>query len=217
METKKCTNCSRSPQPIKDFVNSKGKECNTCSKCREKGRKNDKTEKRREQKNKLQNEKKYYKAWREKKSAEEDKKHNNEVHKEWKKNNPNYVAQWNRTNANARLDSIKRSATKRQIEWKLDDEVAKEMLTKPCVYCGHLNINKRLNGIDRMDSSDSYCIENCVTCCKDCNFMKGEYDPKTFIERCRIISRCDFQFPDVKRCTENRFAPRVSTPDLLNS
>lgn len=133
METyakKKCSNCSRAEQSVSEFINAKGIECNTCNKCREKGKKHDKTQKKRDAHNKLQSE-------------------------------------------NKRLDSIKRSAEKREISWELDDEVAKEMITKPCVYCGHLDITVRVNGIDRMDSFGYYSIDNCVPCCKGCNFMKN--------------------------------------------
>lgn len=208
-ETKKCSNCARASQPIDQFSGPNGKIFSTCLKCREKGRKNDKTEQRRENHNKLQNEKKYYKTWREKKlneNPDEFRAHKNEVHREWKKNNPVYMASWFRKNQTSRLNAIKYSASKREIAWELDDEVAKEMMVKPCVYCGHLDLEVRVNGIDRMDSQGPYSESNCVPCCKGCNFMKCEYDPLTFIEKCKKIAQCTFEFPDIKRCSENRFS-----------
>ncbi len=30
----------------------------------------------------------------------------------------------------------------------------------------------KFNGIDRVDSSKGYSFDNCVTCCKDCNYAK---------------------------------------------
>lgn len=208
-QTKKCSNCSRAEQPLSEFVNEKGKECKTCKHCREKDKKRPMTSERRQAKNKLQNEKKYYKAWREKKRSENEekfKKHNNEVSKIWKQKNPSYIASWNRKSVNKRLDSIKRSAQTRNIEWLLEDEVAKEMLTTPCVYCNHIDLNVRVNGIDRMDSFGPYSKENCVPCCKGCNYMKCNYDPFTFIEKCKMISECTYEFPEnIKKCQENRF------------
>lgn len=53
-----------------EFINARGKECNTCKKCREKDKKRVMTDERRAARNKLQKEKKYYKEWREKKRAE---------------------------------------------------------------------------------------------------------------------------------------------------
>ena len=207
MEEKKCTNCSRAPQPIANFINSKGRECSTCEKCREKGKKGDHRPERREYHNELQKDKEYYKVHRAKQLEEnptEFRHHNNENAKKWRKNNPGYIALWNRTSVNARLDSLKRAAQVREIEWNLPDEYAKKMLIEPCVYCGHIDLKVRVNGIDRLDSSKDYSVDNCLPCCKDCNYMKGSYDPKTFIERCRVVASCTFDFPEVTTSTEQK-------------
>lgn len=207
--TKTCSACSRTSQPIDQFSGQAGKVFSTCLKCRLKGRKNDKTEKRRESHNKLQNEKKYYKSWREnklKENPDEFRTHNNEIHREWKKTNPHRIPEWFRTSQRARLNSIKYSATKREIAWNLEDETAMEMMLMPCVYCDYVNIEVRVNGIDRMDSNGSYSKENCVPCCKTCNYMKCKFDPLTFVEHCKKVAQCSFQFPDVARCYENRFS-----------
>lgn len=209
---KKCTRCTRNEQPITEFINSKGRECNTCSKCRESERQRPISDEKREAKNRLQREKKYYQTWRDKKRAENEeefKDHKNDVQKEWRLKNPGHIAQWCRTSVNTRLDAIKRSAIKRQIEWDLDDDLAKGMLTKPCVYCGHIDLTVRVNGIDRMDSFGPYSEKNCVPCCKTCNYMKCTLDPLSFIEVCKKIAQCSYEFPpDIKRSTENRFAPK---------
>lgn len=204
---KKCSNCSRAPQPINEFINEKGRECSTCNKCREKGKKHDSKPERREAHNELQKERGYYKEWRTKQleeRPEEFRKHNNEIAKEWKRNNPEYIANWSRTHANARLNALKSASNKRQIEWHLSDEEAKAMLISPCVYCDHLDLEVRVNGIDRLDSSKPYTIENCLPCCKDCNYMKGTYDPKTFIERCKKIASCEVIFPSIPPCGEHK-------------
>lgn len=70
VKTKKCSNCSRAPQSVEEFVNAKGRECSTCSKCREKAKRSDKKPERREYHNQLQKEKEYYKDWREKQLQE---------------------------------------------------------------------------------------------------------------------------------------------------
>lgn len=209
METpqlKKCS-CSRGPQPLDQFLNKKGKEVATCLKCREKQRKHDHKPERREAHNELQREKAYYKDWRKKQLEErpEDfRKHNNEVSKEWKINNPEYIAKWSRTHVNPRLNALKYAAEKRGIEWHISDEEAKAMLVRSCVYCGHLDLEVRVNGIDRLDSAKPYTLENCLPCCKDCNYMKGTYDPRTFIERAKKIAMCEFEFSEVTKCEEHK-------------
>jgi len=42
------------------------------------------------------------------------------------------------------------------------------------------------NGIDRIDSSKGYTIDNCVSCCTECNYAKHEMsvdEYKSFIQR----------------------------------
>jgi hypothetical protein len=56
----------------------------------------------------------------------------------------------------------------------------------PCYYCGIMQ-DKGFNGIDRMDSIKGYEIDNCVSCCTECNMMKGAVDNITFIQRAEHI------------------------------
>lgn len=50
----------------------------------------------------------------------------------------------------------------------LSKEEAEKMLTSKCFYCGKENAM----GIDRIDSSKDYTLDNCVPCCGMCNIMK---------------------------------------------
>ena len=72
-------------------------------------------------------------------------------------------------------------------------------MTSKCVYCESLDLDKRLNGIDRLDQQGDYTVENTVSCCWACNYMKGVMDPQTFIEKCKTISGCNYEFPDIPR------------------
>jgi len=216
-ELKKCTNCTRGLQPIHEFVNEKGRECSTCNKCRTKGKKYDAKPERREAHNELQKEKEYYKEWRAKQLEErpdEFRQHNNQVHSTWRAENAEHSANWYRTNVNHRLDALKRAAIIRGIEWKLSNEDAKEMLTSPCVYCKHIDLEVRVNGIDRLDSNVCYTVENCRPCCKNCNYMKGTYDPITFINLAKRIALCDAVFPEVPLCDEHKRVNRKKTTPL---
>jgi len=217
-ELKKCTNCTRGLQPIHEFLNEKGRECSTCNKCRTKGKKYDTKPERREAHNKLQKEKGYYKEWRAKQLEErpdEFREHNNEINRQWKFENSEHMARWSRTSVNTRLDALKHAAERRGIEWKLADDDAKQMLTSPCVYCKHIDLEVRVNGIDRLDSNVCYIVENCRPCCKNCNYMKGTYDPKTFINLAKRIALCDEVFPEVPVCDEHKRVNRKKTTPLL--
>jgi hypothetical protein len=204
----------RAPQPLEHFINEKGRQCSTCNKCRAKGKKYDHKPERREAHNELQKEKRYDTIWRAKQLEEkpdEFREHNNEVHRLWKSENSALSTKWYRTNVNHRLDALKRAARVRDIEWNLTDEEAKKMIVSPCVYCKHINLEIRVNGIDRLDSNVCYTVENCRPCCKNCNYMKGTYDPITFINLAKRIALCDETFPDVPMCDEHKKVNRKKT------
>ena len=162
-------------------------------------------------------EKEYYKEWRTKQLEErpaEYRDHNNKIHALWRTENAEHLARWYRTHVNPRLDALKRAAETRGIEWRLVDEEAKAMLISPCVYCNRLDLEVRVNGIDRLDSAKPYTTENCRSCCKGCNYMKGTFDPATFIQRCKKIGACDIEFPQIEPCDEHKKInrPAVTAP-----
>lgn len=95
----------------------------------------------------------------------------------------------------------------------LEQEVWKQLVTTECYYCGHTDIRNNLflkgksregyitryteqqmkeyavlcNGIDRIDSSKGYEIDNCVSCCLQCNYMKHEMSQKQFYDKIEKI------------------------------
>ena len=87
---------------------------------------------------------------------------------------------------NGRLTSIKGSAKVRGIIYNLPKEYAIKLLSSECHYCG---LSDTQVGIDRLDSNIGYEIDNCVSCCTKCNYMKGVYTYKDFITQCTIIAQ----------------------------
>ena len=78
----------------------------------------------------------------------------------------------------------KNGAKKRNMSYNLSDEQFRELSSKECYYCGE-SPNKIIkthsdtgiyvyNGIDRMDNLIGYEIENCYSCCTQCNYSKGD-------------------------------------------
>lgn len=84
----------------------------------------------------------------------------------------------------------KRGAIKRKHSFKITMEQFNVFLYKNCFYCdgkpnNNLTVNNktmRYNGIDRLDNKVGYEIDNCVSCCRFCNFAKRESSHKSFIE-----------------------------------
>lgn len=87
-----------------------------------------------------------------------------------------------------KIQNYKCGARKRNLNFNLTDEMCIELFNKPCYYCSLEITDDVINGIDRIDSNDHYNIENCVSCCTQCNLMKGDKDQNDFIDICEHIA-----------------------------
>lgn len=185
--TKKCTNCSRGPQPMSVFTKD-GKVLNRCFKCREKDSIRSQRPDVRKKKYARQKITKPWIKYREKQREKDEREyldHNNEVLGKWRDANREHVNEWYRTNLHHNYDSNMRSARGKGISVELSEEEYKELMVQPCTYCGGLDETKGFGGVDRLNSKLGYTEENTVSCCKDCNYMKLCLDPVTFINRAR--------------------------------
>jgi hypothetical protein len=186
-----CTHC-KVFRLTENFMGKRGP-VKQCLSCRERDDVHKKIPEIVAKRNARQRETKNYVTHRQKKrSADEDAflKKNAENAKNYRENNKERVAAWNTQNFAARFRAIKQQAINvKNIPWddNLTDELCYQMMTSPCHYC-HFKSDTTLNGIDRMDNTRGYTVENCVGCCGTCNFMKGSMDPITFLRRCFHIS-----------------------------
>ena len=92
---------------------------------------------------------------------------------------------WTKT-LRGRYTSCKKSAGYRKLAFTLTEEDVKHIVTQPCFYCNTFKCET--SGIDRVDSSIGYILENCVPCCFMCNRMKSNYSAEDFIEQCKKIA-----------------------------
>lgn len=86
----------------------------------------------------------------------------------------------------------KQGARARNLEYSLTNEEAISFFKSDCFYCGGSpsNIYKSksktgkdflYNGIDRKNNSKGYYKENCVPCCKICNYLKKDMEFEEFL------------------------------------
>jgi hypothetical protein len=188
---RQCTNCMCWREDD-SFIGKKGGVVKRCLKCREKDDKQKKKESVRETRNARQREKQYYVAYREKKRAEDEEAflaHNAEIARNWRQTNKEHLAAWNRNNVRYRITTIKQQARVKGIPWDetMTSDICGSMVVASCFYCGAAP-NDTTHGIDRMDNFKGYTTSNCVSCCKNCNFIKKALDAHTFLKRCRHIS-----------------------------
>ena len=90
------------------------------------------------------------------------------------------------------LYQYKRASKRRGHKWDLSMEEFRNLTKQNCYYCGtepHQYMCKRendtpyyYNGIDRIDNSRGYVLENVVSCCGVCNKAKGTMSQDDFLE-----------------------------------
>ena len=84
-----------------------------------------------------------------------------------------------------RFRYYQRSAAERGIPFELTFEQFILFWQQPCWYCGD---PLETAGLDRVDNSKGYALDNVVSCCFMCNAAKRNYSQQVFLERCKRIS-----------------------------
>lgn len=82
----------------------------------------------------------------------------------------------------------KQGAVNRNFCFNLTKEDFSKLINGSCYICGRPTTNKHCNGIDRYDNNKGYELDNCKTCCGDCNFLKKTLDHDDFLFQCAFIA-----------------------------
>lgn len=96
------------------------------------------------------------------------------------------------------FSSYKKRAREKQRSFVLTEDQFKDLIFQNCYYCEGLPSNFRnykskdnfifkYNGIDRIDSSIGYELDNCVPCCSTCNYMKQDITLDIFFKQIEKI------------------------------
>lgn len=92
------------------------------------------------------------------------------------------------------VDQVRRRAHERGHEWCLSTGQVLDLFSRSCFYCkaaprvySHSHGGSVRNGIDRLDNSRGYVLDNCVPCCTHCNTMKHAYSYDEFVSRILAI------------------------------
>ena len=100
-----------------------------------------------------------------------------------------YNQNWLNNTMRGRMSNYKCGASQRGIEWGLSEEEFLSYWKQPCYYCGS---SIRTIGLDRVDNSKGYFVDNVVPCCTACNKMKVDMTQKDFLSHIRkIAEHCD--------------------------
>jgi hypothetical protein len=98
--------------------------------------------------------------------------------------------------------NYKANAKKRNLSFNLTKDEFRKLTKGNCHYCGdkpkHLYKKQKCNGaykgngVDRLNNKLGYTINNCVSCCYKCNWMKSDLTPKKFLKHIeKIYSRIE--------------------------
>ena len=171
METKKCNKCGLDKNKTEFFKSKRNKDgCRShCKVC--------------ENKANLSRQSRYSELRKEYRQGETYK----EIKRQYYKDNIEKIltdnAAWRQT-FKGRLQSYKRAAKKRGVEWLLTDDEFKSFWQQPCSYCGD---GIETIGIDRVDNACGYKLNNCTSCCTTCNTMKMILTKEEFIIKIKTI------------------------------
>jgi hypothetical protein len=81
--------------------------------------------------------------------------------------------------------SFKSGAQRRGLPYNLTHEQFMSLWQQPCHYCGE---PIDTIGIDRVDNTAGYMVDNVVPCCRICNSMKSHMNLLDFLVQCNRIS-----------------------------
>lgn len=95
------------------------------------------------------------------------------------------------------LVTCRRRAAKKGLLFTITREQMIILANAPCEYCGdtysnlltRTNYQYQYNGIDRRDSTLGYTLDNVVSCCCTCNYMKLSLSVESFLTHIRKIAQ----------------------------
>lgn len=123
------------------------------------------------------------------KHIEEQHKRSVRKYKQLKIEKPEQLREWGRNQSKTPrgiFNSYKVAAKKRGFSFDVSFEQFAKFIGLPCIYCGDT-----ARGIDRVENSKGYTIENMASCCGKCNHMKRNWSKEEFILHCRKVSKID--------------------------
>lgn len=122
-----------------------------------------------------------------------------------------------RYNIHPQYRTYVKNARKRNLEFNISFENYESIVTKPCYYCKIIQ-QRGFNGMDRKESSIGYALDNCISCCQMCNYIKGSLSVSVFIKRIehilvyqkiiagKLYPEC---FPNHKKCSYIQYCKRA--------
>lgn len=107
------------------------------------------------------------------------------LRRKWRENNKDYFKKYHEKH---QFETYVKSSKDRKLLFDLTRQQFNEIVCKSCFYCGEFSKGKNYCGIDRIDSSKGYTIDNVVSCCTQCNYTKLDYTQQEYLEHCKKVT-----------------------------
>ena len=102
-------------------------------------------------------------------------------------------------------DKFKYAARQRNLVFEITESRFDALKKQGCAYCGLMR--PVFIGMDRIDSSKGYTVDNVCGCCTTCNMMKRDADSAEFVRKCAEVA--------TSQGTPLRHRSRLSSADPL--
>jgi hypothetical protein len=85
--------------------------------------------------------------------------------------------------------SYRSRAQKKTLHFEITPNEYAIITNQECYLCGKTTSDTHQNGIDRIDNTIGYVLDNCRGCCRECNHMKKDFELGHLFEKMNHI-RC---------------------------
>jgi len=89
------------------------------------------------------------------------------------------------------FNTYKIRAQNKGLSFDITKEQFETYKINPCYLCGKTGTTTHMNGIDRLDNTKGYILENIKSCCWVCNYMKKNCEYEDLIDKLSLI--CSYQ------------------------
>lgn len=91
-----------------------------------------------------------------------------------------------RITLNGRFKYVMNAVIRSNKVWELTPEQYYEIIARPCHYCEFPNNTEAGRGLDRLDNTRDYILDNVVSCCVECNIARNN---KFTIEETKLLGQ----------------------------
>ena len=97
-----------------------------------------------------------------------------------------------------RYNYVKKRSEKTNYVFELTEADYINLICGNCCYCGRASSNVHVNGVIMQDTDKGYTVDNCLTCCKDCEQLRANMKHVKFLNHIKKI----YEYNDTTRQTK---------------